>query len=114
MLFYFWLAATPGIVWAKFAISPNPLRSKPFNISLASFNAGAIVCMADGIESTLQSNNERTLNDFEIQGCSPDDPRVRLLADLTEQFEREDARIVAIAKTDRIGVGPHRLKRDDL
>ncbi|MEZ5557480.1 MAG: selenide, water dikinase SelD [Pseudomonadales bacterium] len=42
---------------------------------------GAARLLAAGVASSLQSNNELALQDFELHGVLPADPRVRLLAD---------------------------------
>ena len=43
--------------------------------------AGAVDSLTGGVASVLQGSNERALGDFEVLGCAPNDPRVRLLAD---------------------------------
>ena len=42
---------------------------------------GALGCLERGAASVLQSSNERALADFEIRDATPQDARVRLLAD---------------------------------
>lgn len=42
---------------------------------------GALELMASGVESSLQANNQRALEDYEIRGGAPDAPALRLLAD---------------------------------
>ena len=42
---------------------------------------GALDSFRRGAASVLQAGNERALADWELRGCSPTDPRVRLLAD---------------------------------
>ncbi len=42
---------------------------------------GAEALVADGVVSSLQTNNEQALTDFELLGASPADARVRLLVD---------------------------------
>jgi len=42
---------------------------------------GALELMAAGVESSLQSNNQQALDDFDIRGAAPDAPALRLLAD---------------------------------
>ena len=42
---------------------------------------GAVELLAAGVESSLQANNLRALDDFQITGTAPDAPTVRLLSD---------------------------------
>ncbi len=42
---------------------------------------GALELIASGNESSLQANNQKAIDDYEISGQSPDAPAVRLLAD---------------------------------
>ena len=42
---------------------------------------GALEVLHNGIESSLQTNNEMALQDFVLRGCGIDDPRVRVLVD---------------------------------
>ncbi len=42
---------------------------------------GARELLAEGINSSLQQNNERVLADFEVRGIAPSDPGLRLLVD---------------------------------
>ena len=41
----------------------------------------AVALMESGVQSSLQPNNERALDDFMVRGCALDDPRLRMLAD---------------------------------
>ncbi len=41
----------------------------------------AVALMEAGLQSSLQPNNERALDDFVLRGCGPDDARLRMLAD---------------------------------
>jgi selenide,water dikinase len=43
--------------------------------------AGTLEVLQNGIESSLQTNNEMALQDFVLRGCRIDDPRVRVLVD---------------------------------
>ena len=42
---------------------------------------GATTAFSRGAASVLQAENEKQLEPFELRGCLPADPRVRLLAD---------------------------------
>lgn len=42
---------------------------------------GAVELMGAGVESSLQANNQRSLDDFEISGADADAPALRMLAD---------------------------------